>query len=231
MASEKQSQSWPLVALEAWPPNDTEESILGTDLHQTTITNLRLGLNEAARVGIASGQPASWRALSQMALLGCKRPDGSAYRTYPDIFVYRGNVERNRGSMTIEVDGPPVLIVEVLSESTYEVDLDLVRGKGYSYARAGVSEYLTLDPTAQYLPEAIRAWRLVDGTYQPWEADSSGRHAGQYLPIAIALEGAMAAVYCGSEGRRMLLEGEIQEELARKDAELQRLRRLLDEKR
>jgi hypothetical protein len=41
----------------------------------------------------------------------------------------------------------------------------------------------------------------------------------------------MAAVYSGSDGLHMLREGEIQEELARKDAELQRLRRLLGEQR
>jgi hypothetical protein len=92
-------------------------------------------------------------------------------------------------------------------------------------------EYLTLDPTTRYLPEGIRAWRLIDGTYQPWEAGSNGRSASQYLPIAIALEGAMAAVYSGSDGLRMLQEGEIQEELAHKDAELQRLRQLLGEQR
>jgi hypothetical protein len=68
MASEKQPQSWPFLPLEAWPPNDTEESISGTVPHQTTIANLRLGLNEAARIGIASGQPAAWRA---------PKPDGA----------------------------------------------------------------------------------------------------------------------------------------------------------
>jgi hypothetical protein len=31
-----------------WPPDDTEESVLGTTLHQGTITNARLGLNEEA---------------------------------------------------------------------------------------------------------------------------------------------------------------------------------------
>ena len=28
-----------------WPPDDTEESILGSDRHQLTITNVRLGVN------------------------------------------------------------------------------------------------------------------------------------------------------------------------------------------
>ena len=49
MASKTQTRPQPFPPLEAWPPDDTEESILGTDLHQTTITNLRWGINEVAR--------------------------------------------------------------------------------------------------------------------------------------------------------------------------------------
>ena len=36
-----------------WPPDDTEESVLGTPYHQTTITNVRVGINEAAAAGWA----------------------------------------------------------------------------------------------------------------------------------------------------------------------------------
>jgi len=32
-----------------WPLDDTEESVVGTDLHQMTIMNLRWGINEIAR--------------------------------------------------------------------------------------------------------------------------------------------------------------------------------------
>jgi Uma2 family endonuclease len=128
--------------------------------------------------------------------------------------------------VTLEVDGPPVLIIEVLSESTYEADVDLVRGKGYSYARAGVPEYMALDPTGHFLPEGIRAWHLVEGVYRPWELDEDGRWQSVQIDVAIGLEGMLATVYT-RDGRRMLREGEIEEELARKDAELERLRRLL----
>ena len=54
--------------------------------------------------------------------------------------------------------------------------------------------------------------------------------------MAIGLEGMLATVYT-RDGRRILREGEIEEErarlreeLARKDAELERLRRLLDDR-
>jgi hypothetical protein len=206
MASETQTQQRPFPPMEAWPPDDTEESILGTDLHQTTITNLRWGINEAARLNRQPGQLVPWKALSQIALLGCVRPDGSAYRTYPDVFVYPRFIEPDRAALTLAVDGPPVLIVEVLSESTYEVDVDLVRGKGYSYARAGVQEYLALDPTGAFLPQRGHAWRLVDGVYRPWEPDATGRWQSAEIGVAIGLEGTLATVY-EREGKRLLRGG------------------------
>jgi hypothetical protein len=73
MASETQTQQRPFPPMEAWPPDDTEESILGTDLHQTTITNLRWGINEAARLNRQPGQLVPWKALCQIALLVLQR--------------------------------------------------------------------------------------------------------------------------------------------------------------
>ncbi len=203
---------------------------MGSDLHQATITNLRWGINEAAQVGLPPEHPVPWHALSQTALLGCVRPDGSAYRTYPDVFVYPRPIDPARASVALAVDGPPALVVEVLSEATYGADLDLDLGKGYSYARAGVPEYLALDPTGQFLPEGIRAWRLVAGVYRPWAPEADGRWHSATIAVALGLEGARAAVYA-RDGRRILREGEVEAELARRDAELERLRRLLAERR
>jgi hypothetical protein len=218
-----------------WPPDDTEESILGTDLHQMTIINLRWGINELAHRQRAPGEPLHWQALCQLEFLGCVRRDGSAYTTYPDLCVFPHPVDQTRGSFSLREDGPPVLIVEVLSPSTYEWDLDLERGKGYSYAQAGVREYLALDPTGSYVREGGRGWRLENGRYIEWERDRQGQRRSRELGIAIALEGALATVYT-PEGRRLLREGEVEEELARKEselalksAEIERLRRQLDD--
>ena len=52
MATERHPQSWPLYPLEPWPPDDTEESVLGTDLHQTTITYLRWAIHEAEQADL-----------------------------------------------------------------------------------------------------------------------------------------------------------------------------------
>ncbi len=233
-----------------WPPDDTEESVLGIDLPQQTNTTLRRGLNEAARLYRAPEQPVPWKAETQLLVLGCKRPDGSAYRTLPDVFVFPRPIDPLRGSFSLKVDGPPLLIIEVLSASTYEADLDLEAGKGYSYARAGVAEYLTLDPTGELLDEGIRAWRLEEGVYRPWEADGQGRRQSDQLPVAFALEGMWARVYT-REGRRLLRKREVEEELDRErslrqheqqlreheqerreraEAEVERLRSLLEER-
>ena len=239
MASETQTRPPHLPPAGAWPPDDSEESVVGTDLHQMTIINLRWGLNEVARLASAAGQAAPWQALSQTIVYGFERRDGSRYKTLPDVFVYGHAINQSRGSLAVAIDGPPLLIVEVLSESTYDVDLDLAGGKGYSYARAGVCEYLALDPTGAFVPEQGRAWRLEEGVYRPWERDAAGRWQSQQIGVAIGLEGALATVYT-RDGQRQLHEGEVAqelarrdaraaEELARRDAELAELRRFVDE--
>jgi hypothetical protein len=221
MVSETHARPGAAAAAHPWPPDDTEQSVLGIDLHQTTIRTLCAGINELAAIHQRPGQPVPWHALMQLLLLGCRRPDGSFLRTLPDVFVYPCPAEPYRGSWTLAADGPPLLIIEVLSPSTQESDLDLAGGKGYSYAHAGVREYLTLDPTGVYLPEQGRGWRLLEGVYQPWERDSAGRWHSETIGAAFGVTGAQVNVY-SREGRRILHEGEV-------EAELARLRRLAGE--
>ena len=192
---------------------------MGTDLHQTTIRNLAMGINVAARLGLQRDEPSPWRALTQLEYLGCTRPDGSSHRTYPDLFVFRHAIDPLRGSFTLEIDGPPVLVIEVLSESTYRSDINLERGKGYSYGHAGAPEYLVLDPTYTMMMEGISGWRLVGESYHPWEPATHGRLYSDQLPIAIALEGAAARIYL-SDGRAMPREEEISDVLAQRDEAL-----------
>jgi hypothetical protein len=173
----------------------------------------------AARAGLQREEPSPWRALTQLEYLGCRRPDGSPLRTYPDLFVFRHTIDRRRGSFSLEVDGPPSLIVEVLSESTYRSDLNLERGKGYSYGHAGAPEYLLIDPTYALLPEGILGWQLVDGRYLPWEPAVNGRLHSKQLPLAFALEGALARVY-RSDGNSMPREDEMWDALAQRDEAL-----------
>ena len=217
----------------AWPPDDTEESVLGTNLHQGTITNLRLGLNEAAVSATPPSGPVPWQALSQTAISGMRRWDGSPYTVLPDVFVYRQPIDERRATLVLAQDGPPLLIAELLSPKTARRDLDLERGKGASYALAGVVEYLILDPTEEQQGTQVQAWRLVDGAYVPWLPDGQGRWQSRVIDVALAFEGVRIAVY-GGEGRRLLREGEIERELAareRRIAELAQRERVLEEQR
>lgn len=228
MSSGMMSAQGRLEPASPWPPDDTEESVVGTNLHQTTITNVRLGLNEIAALLTPPSGDQPWQALSQTMITGLARRDGSRYTVLPDIFVYRQPIGRLRGSVSLQVDGPPLLVVEVLSESTYANDLDLGSGKGYAYECAGVREYLTLDPTGEYVPELGRGWRLAEGTYRPWRPDEHGRWRSETIDVAFAVEGMLAAVYSLS-GQRMPREGETVAQLARKDAELEALRGRLEQ--
>jgi hypothetical protein len=160
-----------------------------------TITNLRLGINELARAAAGPNQAVPWQALSQTMLTGFSRPDGSRYVTLPDIFVYRRPMARDRGSLSILVEGPPALIVEVASESTYERDLDLAAGKAWSYAQASVGEYLLIDPTGLLLPAPARAWRLVEGQFQVWEPDAGGIWWSEQIPVGFGVADESALVY------------------------------------
>jgi Uma2 family endonuclease len=219
MASEAQARARSPLMDPAWPPDDTEESIVGVDLHQRTILNTRLGINEVALLEAKPGADVAWYATDQLLLLGCVRPDGSLYRTMPDVFVFSHPIDPLQGSFSLSQDGVPVLIIEVLSDTTYEADLDLERGKGYSYARAGVREYLSLDPTGKWLPEGGRGWRLVAGLYQPWEVDAVGRWQCETIAATIGLEGTVVTVYTHA-GVPIPHEGQIMAELAQRDAEL-----------
>ena len=213
-----------------WPADDTEESVLGTDLHQTAITNLRTAINEAAALATAPGAPPLWHAGGQTMVGGFRHPDGSGYTTYPDVFVYPHGWDPLRGSLDVALDGPPLLVIEVLSETTYENDLDLRDGKGYSYRAAGVREYLLLDPTGAFQPGQGKGWQLVGGRYLSWRRDSAGRWPSRGLPLRFGLEGAQVAVYL-PDGRRLLREGEVERRLDREVGERRRAEALLAEER
>jgi Uma2 family endonuclease len=75
----------------------------------------------------------------------------------PDIVLFRGRAGGKRTEYGF--DGPPDLVVEILSPSNRQYDLV---GKASAYARAGVPEYWIVDPVRSLLI----AGKLVDGTYQ-----------------------------------------------------------------
>lgn len=75
----------------------------------------------------------------------------------PDVVVFRGRAGGRRTEYGF--DGPPDLVVEILSPSNRQYDLV---GKASAYALAGVPEYWIVDPVRSVLITG----KLVDGTYQ-----------------------------------------------------------------
>ena len=76
----------------------------------------------------------------------------------PDLLFLR--TERLALVTEANVQGPPDLIVEVLSPSTRERDLGV---KAHLYARFGVNEYWVVDPDS----ETLTVYRLTSAGYQP----------------------------------------------------------------
>lgn len=169
-----------------WPPDDTEESIAGSEYHQHVIDAARDGLRMAAR---ANG--ASWYALSQVPLAGFRRRNGSPYPMLPDVFVHpRPNPHPALGvTLTCAEIGVPLLAIEVLSETTYRWDIDEEQGKAWSYADAGVAEYIIVDYARRYMDEHVRALRLVEGRWARWPSGPQGRWQSAALGVSFEFDG------------------------------------------
>ena len=91
----------------------------------------------------------------------------------PDlIFLRRDRLHLYQGSI---VEGPPDIVVEILSPSTRQVDL--VR-KAALYARAGVPEYWQVDLDARKL----RILVLHEGQYREVAVDAEGHLRSVVLP-------------------------------------------------
>ena len=91
----------------------------------------------------------------------------------PDL-VYldtgRGSLVSNRG-----IEGPPTLVVEILSPSTAEIDRSTKR---QLYAKYGVPHYWIVDPEAR----SVEAFTLSEGRYQ-LSARVSGSEAVSLPPF------------------------------------------------
>ena len=82
----------------------------------------------------------------------------------PDILVAFGVERRKRRSYrTWEEGKAPDFVLEVLSPSTWQRDLD----KRKTYARLGVREYFVFDPTGEHIEPALQGYRLDWGRYEP----------------------------------------------------------------
>ncbi len=213
-------------------PDDTEESVVGADWHQDAIRTLVYGLRDVAEV---DGLP--WHVGDQLPLVG-PRPDGTPWRPEPDTSVHPTAGPHQRAEIDLRTEGLPTLLIEVLSKTTWQIDLALEpragrpRAKAWGYLAVwGVPEYLTFDPLGEFVPGQVRAWKNVGGQIVAWEPGASGRYES-VLGVSFKIEGALLRVYdrkgelmtSYSERRALLAERERQLRLERQWAEAERQR-------
>lgn len=213
--------------------DDTEESILGSSLHQGAITVLHDSLDACGR-----GRGLPWFVGNQIRIL-IPRNGGRLLTLSPDLLIHPTLSSGSRDSIIVAADGPPALVIEIASPSTAR-PRDLAegtpRGKPAAYAALGIAEYLVFDPVSDFVPTGLWARRLGPRGYEPWEPDAAGRwHSA--LGISFRPDDAFLRVHdqdgqlvlTGPElrerNRRLAeLADERQRQVAALEAELRRLR-------
>lgn len=173
--------------------DDTEETLVGTSLHQGAITALYTSLNLC---GPRRGLP--WFVGNQIKIVIPREGNKAPYQPYPDILVHPTLTNASRSSLVLAVDGPPALVIEVASPATaVENDINLTSptGKPKVYETIGVTEYVVFDPAGDILGAQVWARRAGPHGFVPWEPDDDGRWRSAALGIALAPQGVLLRVY------------------------------------
>jgi hypothetical protein len=182
--------------------DDTEESILGSDLHYEAIAEAHASLHDYAEAIGKDGEPA-WYVSSQVTIIMVLPERSSPWRPKPDVFVVPGVSAHARTSFDTRSDGPmPPFVLEVASESTWRYDTG---EKATLYRLAGVREYLIYDPTRQYVPDGLRGWYAIDDTWREWapasRPDRTLEWHSRILNLAIRAEGPLVRFFAANGAR------------------------------
>jgi Uma2 family endonuclease len=106
-------------------------------------------------------------------------PDQETPIVQPDlIFLGRDQLHIYRDTL---VEGPPDLVIEILSPSTRTIDLTR---KAQLYAEAGVPEYWVADPDEP----SLRGYALRDGEYRENPAEAGQLRSGVVPGLVVDLE-------------------------------------------
>ena len=142
--------------------DDTEEDLVGTDLHQRAIRTLCENLLQ-----VQEKRGAPWHVGMQLTTLMGDVPGKEDWQPSPDILVHLTAGPDDLSSLDAVALGAPQLVIEVLSRSTWRYDIE---AKKDAYWHAGVEEYLVFDPTTDYLGTEVRAWCRASRGFVPWRA-------------------------------------------------------------
>lgn len=215
-------------------PDDTEETLAGSHLHQGAIVTAVDGLQICA-----TRRDLPWFVGNRIVLLIRQEGRVSPRRLAPDVIVYRTLAVTYPTSIAVGLHGPPTLAIEVASPSTaHDSDINLFEpgGKPQIYDRIGIAEYLVFDPTDAVLGSPVWAQRRGPEGFVPWVPETDGRwhsslgvsfmpqgallrvydHDGRLVPLTIEFDAMLAARDCAL--------AEQDQRLAALEAELRRLR-------
>lgn len=167
----------------------------------------------------------------------------AAYKV-PDVFVVKGIAKRKRRIYKLWEEGvAPCVVFEVTSSTTWLEDWG---NKRALYEKLEVNEYFLFDPLDEYLSSRLQGFRLVKGYYQPMALSPEGTLHSEELGLRLQPEGTIlrlvdpitgntlppldeAVEIAIAEAERAEIEvkraGTAEAELARLQAELERLRR------
>jgi Uma2 family endonuclease len=89
----------------------------------------------------------------------------------PDIYAVFGVRKRKRDNYKVWQEGgiTPQFVLEITSATTQDVDQET---KPETYRSLGVREYFQYDPSGDYLNPILQGVRLVNGQYEPIEANN-----------------------------------------------------------
>jgi len=171
--------------------DDTEESVVGTSLHQRAISTLADMLEELRRT-----HKHTWDVGRNLGFRGFPQPHGEPYAPKPDVVVHPRALPTGLTEVTLAAYGPPHLVVEIASRTTVGND---VGAKALSYALGGVAEYLVADIGGEGLlgGQLVVAWRLSPeggGTLTPWLPEADGRWHSAW-GFALGVQGLLVRVY------------------------------------
>lgn len=177
----------PWLATVMLAKDDTEESVMGTHLHQRAII-LAYGTLSDYAAALGTPQQPAWYVSTQETVIVKLPLRRRVWRPKPDVWVVPELSVHQGKSYDTRRHGPmPSFVLEVASESTWEDD---VEEKSVLYDVAGVREYMIFDPTGEFLPEVMRGWRrAANGTWGPWPgvARAEGQTVWESSVLGLAL--------------------------------------------
>jgi len=201
--------------------DDTEEDLVGSDLHQDAITEAHAGIQT-----YAEEQSLPWYVTKQVMLIATLST-GDEWRPSPDVYVVPGVPAHPRASYDTRVEPFPPFIIEVASKRTARYDST---EKDNAFRSLGTVEYLQFDPTGEELGTQVQARRRASAastpgqwTWQTWTPDQNGLWHSEVLGLGFRPEGVLLRVI-RPDGSVVATRRELNRRVAELEQDLRRLR-------